>query len=94
MNKGGYLYILTNKTNGVFYIGVTNDVIRRVYEHKNHLVKGFSDKYNTEKLIYVEEYPTITDAIAREKQLKRWRRSKKEELIKSLNPEFIDLYPQ
>ena len=87
-----YVYILSNVTNSVLYIGVTNNIQRRVYEHKNHLLKGFSDKYNTEKLVYVEEYPTIVEAIAREKQLKRWRRTKKDELIKSQNPEFIDLY--
>ena len=72
-----YVYIMTNKTQTVLYTGVTNDLTRRVYEHKNHLVKGFSDKYNLEKLIYLEEFSCIRQAIEREKQLKGWKRERK-----------------
>ena len=91
MQRKGYVYIITNKTNTTIYIGVTNDIVRRMYEHKNHLIKGFSDKYNLEKLIYFEEYNLMTDAIKREKQLKGWTRKRKFELIKTQNPELIDI---
>ncbi|MBQ9486041.1 MAG: GIY-YIG nuclease family protein [Clostridia bacterium] len=91
MTKHGYVYILTNKTNNVFYIGVTNDIVRRIYEHKCHLVQGFTYKYNVTKLIYVEEYNLMTDAIAREKQLKKWRREKKIDLIKTVNPDLTEI---
>lgn len=91
MQRKGYVYIITNKTNTTIYIGVTNDIVRRMYEHKNHLIKGFSDKYNLEKLIYLEEYNLMTDAIKREKQLKGWTRKRKFELIKTQNPEMIDI---
>ena len=76
---------------GVLYIGVTNNLKRRVYEHKQELVEGFSKKYKCKKLIYFEEYQDINLAIAREKQLKKWRREKKEWLIKRMNPDFKDL---
>ncbi len=72
-----YIYILTNKTNDVMYVGVTNDLKRRLYEHKNELIKGFTKKYHVHKLVYYEEYSEIIDAITREKQLKRWTRAKK-----------------
>ena len=91
MQRKGYVYIITNKTNTTIYIGVTNDIVRRMYEHKNHLIKGFSDKYNLEKLIYLEEYNLMTDAIKREKQLKGWTRKRKFEQIKTQNPEMIDI---
>jgi len=67
---------MSNKTDSVIYIGVTNDLIRRVYEHKNHLIKGFTSNYNVEKLIYFEDYNDIELAITREKQLKSWKREK------------------
>ena len=86
-----YVYIITNKSNNVLYVGVTNNIIRRMYEHKNHLVKGFSDKYNCEKLVYVEITNNISDAIAREKQIKGWLRKKKEDLINSINPNWDDI---
>ena len=89
--KKGYVYILSNIKRTVFYVGLTNDITRRVYEHKNHLVKGFTDKYNVTELVYVEETALIKDAIAREKQIKRWSRNKKIDLIKSINPNMIDL---
>ncbi len=86
-----YVYILTNKNNTTLYIGVTNNIERRLYEHRNKLVKGFSSKYNLNKLIYLEETNSIKEAIQREKQLKGWRREKKINLIKQQNPDFIDL---
>ena len=89
--KKGFIYILTNKTHSVLYIGVTSNLAKRIYEHKIHAVEGFTAKYNVDKLIYVEEYPSIIDAIAREKQLKGWRRSKKDELIKQQNPEMKEI---
>ncbi len=89
--KEYYVYILTNKTNKVLYIGVTNDLQRRIHEHKNKLVGGFSKKYNLTKLIYFESTPDVNAAITREKQLKKWRRDKKEWLINKFNPKWIDL---
>jgi len=74
------------------YIGMTNDLERRIGEHKNKLVKGFSSKYNTNRLVYFEETTDVHAAIAREKQLKSWRREKKNALVESLNPEWKDLY--
>lgn len=89
--KSYYVYILTNWNNSVMYIGVTNNLERRLYEHKNKLVKGFSTKYNTDKLVYCEETPDVSAAIAREKQLKSWRREKKDNLVTIGNPEWKDL---
>ncbi|OGD63572.1 hypothetical protein A2215_02835 [Candidatus Berkelbacteria bacterium RIFOXYA2_FULL_43_10] len=86
-----YTYIATNKIDTVFYIGVTNDLERRAYEHKNKLVKGFTDKYNVNKIVYFEMTPDVKSAIAREKQLKRWHREWKINLIKKNNPNFDDL---
>ncbi len=83
--------MMTNHTNSTLYIGVTNDIQRRVYEHKNKLVKGFCEKYNIYKLVYIEETNDIMDAIAREKELKGWTRKKKEVLINSINPDWKDL---
>ena len=85
-----YVYIITNKQNSVLYIGVTNDIERRINEHVDGKVNSFSSKYKLTKLIYCEEYDNINDAIAREKQLKGWRRSKKEDLINSQNPNWVD----
>jgi Predicted endonuclease containing a URI domain len=81
---------MTNKSR-TLYTGVTNDLQRRVYEHKNKLVAGFTSKYNINKLVYLEETSDVTDAIAREKQIKGWTRAKKIALIESENPEWIDL---
>ena len=81
-----YVYILTNKNNTVMYIGVTNNLVRRLYEHKNELVKGFTKTYHVHKLVYFEEYPHIGDAIMREKQLKKWIRAKKNSLVETINP--------
>lgn len=86
-----YVYIITNFLNTVFYIGVTNDLERRMYEHKHELIEGFSKKYKLNKLIHFEEFSSIKDAIAREKQLKNWHREWKLSLIKKINPELKDL---
>jgi len=85
-----YVYILTNKSN-TLYVGVTNNLQKRLYEHKNKLVNGFTKKYNLNKLIYFEIYQNINDAIKREKQIKGWIRKKKIALIKTKNPNFNDL---
>jgi putative endonuclease len=81
---------MTNKSK-TLYTGVTNDLIRRVYEHRNHLVKGFTDKYNITKLVYYEATNDVISAIEREKQIKGWLRKKKIDLIESMNPEWKDL---
>ena len=86
-----YVYILTNKNNTVLYTGVTNDLCRRLYEHKNHLNDGFTKRYNLEKLVYFENFTNIKDAIIREKTIKGWTRAKKNVLIDSLNPQWKDL---
>lgn len=91
MSRTYFVYILTNWDNSVLYIGVTNDLTRRIYEHQNKLIDGFSKKYNLTKLIYFETTENIEAAILREKQLKNWRREKKEFLIKAMNPEWRDL---
>lgn len=86
-----YTYIMTNQHNTVLYIGVTNDLERRVYEHKNHVVPGFTSRYNIDKLVYYEYTTDVTAAIEREKQWKKWSRQKKNKLIERLNPEWLDL---
>jgi putative endonuclease len=88
--KQYYVYIITNRSR-TLYAGVTNDLIRRIYEHKNHLVKGFTDKYNITKLVYYETTNDVKSAIEREKQIKGWLRRKKIDLIESVNPEWKDL---
>ena len=90
--KNGYVYILTNKNNTTLYIGVTSNLAKRIYEHKNKLIDGFTQKYNLTKLVYYEIFDDITQAIAREKQIKGGSRKKKEELINSMNELWIDLY--
>ena len=87
----GYVYILTNYEDTTLYIGVTSDLPKRIYEHKNKLLKGFSSKYNLKKLVYYEIFDSIEDAIQREKKLKNWHREWKINLIKGMNPEFKDL---
>ena len=91
MNKNYYVYITTNIANAVLYIGVTNNLPRRIYEHKNGLVKGFSKKYKTNKFVYYETTNDINSAIAREKQLKNWHREWKINLIETKNPGFSEL---
>ena len=91
MEKTCAVYILTNYTNTTLYIGVTSNLRKRIFEHKNKLYEGFSKQYNTNKLVYYEMTESITSAIEREKQLKRWHREWKINLIKENNPEFKDL---
>ena len=90
--KNYYIYIMANKTNSTIYIGVTSDLIKRVWQHKNKLVDGFTKHYNVNKLVYYEETTDVNSAIAREKQLKGWNRAKKNKLIESINPNWKDLY--
>ncbi len=89
-----YVYILTNNTHTVLYIGVTSHIEKRIYEHKNDLLPGFSKRYKLHKPVYCESCSNIVDAIRREKQLKAWRRAWKEDLINSLNPQWKDLSAQ
>ena len=91
MQKDYYVYIITNHSNTTLYIGVTNNIERRMYEHKNKLLGGFSSKYNLNKLVYYENTGDVYSAINREKQLKRWHREWKINLIKENNPNFDDL---
>jgi putative endonuclease len=88
------VYIMTNRSNSVLYTGVTSNLVRRVYEHKEHLVKGFTDTYNLEKLVYYEVTEDMTSAIMREKQIKGWLRRKKIALVEGANPQWQDLYPE
>jgi len=92
MKESYWIYIMINKNNTVNYTGVTNDLIRKVWEHKNKIFKGFTSKYNINKLVYFEEYYDILEALRREKQIKGWTNKKKMDLIKTINPEFKDLY--
>lgn len=93
--KGGYVYILTNKHHNVLYVGVTSSIVNRIHQHRNHFYKNsFTSKYNVEKLVYYELHNTIEFAIAREKEIKKWNRSKKDALINSFNPDWEDLWNQ
>jgi len=92
MDKQGYIYIMTNKNKTTLYIGVTNDLCRRIYEHKNHLIRNsFTERYNLEYCIYYEEFLYFDLAINREKEIKKWNRKKKELLINSKNPQWNEL---
>ena len=91
MPRPGYTYILASKTRGTLYIGVTNNLLRRVHEHRQKLVGGFTKRYNVSKLVYYEVTENIESAIVREKQIKGWLRSKKLALVESMNPEWDDL---
>ena len=86
-----YVYMMTNKGQTTLYIGVTNSLVRRVHQHRSGDVSGFTERYNLNRLVYYEQYTDPRDAIAREKQLKRWRREKKEALIGKMNPTREDL---
>lgn len=90
--KRYYVYILASKKNGTLYIGVTNNLIKRVYEHKNNFVSGFTQKYSVHYLVYYERYDDIREAIIREKRIKKWKRKWKIELIEEFNPMWKDLY--
>jgi len=87
-----YVYILANKKNGTLYIGVTNNLLKRIYEHKNDFVEGFTKKYQVHLLVYYEQINEIAAAITREKQLKKWKRQWKIRLIKEMNKDWNDLY--
>lgn len=89
--KSFYVYIMTNKIYTVLYTGITNSIIRRNFEHKSKLVRGFTEKYNVNKLIYFKEFGTALEAITEEKRIKGWTRKKKIDLINSINPEWRDL---
>lgn len=90
--KLSYIYILFNRRNGTLYTGVTSDLIKRLYEHKNKLADGFTKKYGVDKLGYYEVFEDIKEAIKREKQIKGGSRTDKIRLIESINPEWVDLY--
>ncbi|HYA39005.1 MAG TPA: GIY-YIG nuclease family protein [Candidatus Methylomirabilis sp.] len=92
MNKTFCVYVVTNRRNGALYIGVTSDLRRRIWQHKQKEVAGFSAKYGTDKLVYYETCESVDSAIRREKQMKKWNRRWKLELIESMNPEWGDLY--
>jgi putative endonuclease len=94
VSKQYYVYIMTNSRNTVLYVGVTNDLIRRIYEHKEKLADGFTTKYNIAKLVYYEVFEDIENAILREKQIKAGSRQKKVQLINSINKEWHDLYDE
>ena len=86
-----YVYLLTNWNNHVLYVGMTNNLEWRVYEHKNKLIRGFSEKYNLNKLVYFEETEDVVAAITREKEIKKWRREKKNQLVNKVNAGWEDL---
>jgi len=86
-----FIYILTNWNNKVIYTGVTNNLVRRIYEHRNKVIDGFTKKYNLSKLVYFEQTHDIISAINREKEIKKWRREKKNKLVESMNPSWKDL---
>ena len=92
MSQQYYIYIITNQYNTVLYTGVTNDLIRRIYEHKEKIIAGFTKKYNVNKLVYYEIFTDINSAIAREKQIKAGSRQKKIDLVNSMNSQWCDLY--
>jgi putative endonuclease len=94
VNKHGYVYILTNIYNKVLYTGITSDLVKRVFAHKEKLVDGFTKKYNLYKLVYFEVFDDMMNAITREKQIKGWLRSKKITLIETKNPGWKDLYDE
>ena len=95
MDKDAYVYFMANNHNTVLYIGVTSDLVRRVWEHKNHAgPKGFTGQYKCHKLVYFEHTTDIHAAIAREKQLKNWKRAWKNELVEKCNPQWVDLSPE
>ena len=85
------VYMMANERNTVLYIGMTDDLNKRAYQHREHLIKGFTDRYNCEKLVWFEAHPSREAAFTRERQLKKWKRAWKEELIEEMNPEWRDL---
>ncbi len=94
MQKGGFVYILCNRAHGVLYVGVTTDIDVRIWQHRNGQGSAFARRYGLDRLVLVEEYPTIEEAIVREKRLKNWRREWKIDLIEASNPEWLDIGPR
>jgi putative endonuclease len=94
MAKRYFVYILANKPQGVMYVGVTNDLARRTFEHKSKILPGFTTKYGVSRLVYFEEHGSILEARDRERAVKRWRRAWKFKLIEQMNPDWQDLYDQ
>ena len=94
MERVFYVYILTNKQNGTLYIGVTRDLLGRIWQHKNDINKGFTQKHKIHTLVYYEEHAYIEDAITKEKQIKKWNRDWKLRLIEKTNPKWKDLYEE
>lgn len=92
MEKTYYVYILANKRNGTLYVGITSDLLKRVWQHKNKVFKGFTNKYRIDKLVYYQGFKDVSDAIAYEKKLKKWPRKWKVDLIEKENPDWEDLY--
>lgn len=92
MSKGGYVYILASGRYGTLYTGVTSDLVKRVWEHKNGFVAGFTEEHSVKTLVWYEQHDSITEAIAREKRIKRWHRDWKVNLIQAMNPQWDDLY--
>ena len=92
MSKRGYLYILASKRNGTLYVGVTSDLVKRVWQHRERLVDGFTKRYGVHHLVYFEVHEEFREAIIREKQLKKWQRAWKVELIEGMNPGWGDLF--
>jgi putative endonuclease len=90
--KGGWVYIMTKRPNGTLYVGVTNDIARRAYEHRTGAVDSFTKRYGLHRLVYVERHEDILTAIQREKNIKEWPRAWKIRLIQGINPEWLDLY--
>jgi putative endonuclease len=88
-----HVYLLASRRDGTLYLGVTRDLARRVHEHKSKILPGFSQKYGVDRLVWYEEYPTAVEAIEREKDIKKWRRQWKVNLIEESNPDWADLYP-
>ena len=91
MNKQPAVYILANKRNGTIYVGVTSDLVKRIWEHKNNIVEGFTKDYNVHQLVWYELHESMESAITREKRLKDWKRAWKLELIEGKNPDWLDL---
>ena len=92
MNLQPAVYILANKRNGTLYVGVTSDLVKRIWEHKNNMVEGFTRRYHIHQLVWYELHESIESAIIREKRLKDWKRAWKLELIEKTNPDWLDLY--
>jgi putative endonuclease len=93
-DRSYWVYILASRVGGTLYIGVTNDLIRRIYEHKSKVFAGFTKQYDVGRLVYFEQFSDIENAIRREKRLKKWNRAWKIRLIEESNPNWVDLYPQ